>query len=176
MDLSDEPKQSPSRDVIKNELLKEVSERITRIDKEFADGFELIGKYNYTVSFFGSARFKEDHPFYIKAEEIAAALIEEGFTIVTGGGGGVMEAGDRGASEAGGQAIGLNIQLPHEQRPNPYTTEEMSFRYFFTRKVILAYGADAYIYFPGGYGTLDELFEIITLMQTKKMPIAPIIL
>lgn len=176
MDLSDQPNQSPKRDIIKNELLKETSERITRIDREFADGFELIGKYNYTVSIFGSARFDSEHPYYKKAQDVAAALVEEGFTIVTGGGGGVMEAGDRGASEAGGQAIGLNIQLPHEQKPNPYTTEEMSFRYFFTRKVILAYGADAYIYFPGGFGTLDELFEIITLIQTKKAPLAPVIL
>jgi uncharacterized protein (TIGR00730 family) len=176
MDLSDEPNQSPSREIIKNELLKETSERITRIDREFADGFALIGKYNYTVSFFGSARFKPDHPYYQKACDVAGALVKEGFTIVTGGGGGVMEAGDRGAFESGGQSIGLNIQLPHEQKPNPYTTESMSYRYFFTRKVILAYGADAYIFFPGGYGTLDELFEIITLIQTKKMPLAPVIL
>jgi hypothetical protein len=176
MDLSDELKQSPTRKVIEEALRKETSERVTRIDREFDDGFNLINKYNYTVSFFGSARFEEDHPYYKKAEEIAAALVAEGFTIVTGGGGGIMEAGDRGATEAGGQSLGLNIQLPHEQKPNPYTTEEMSFRYFFTRKVILAYGADAYVYFPGGYGTLDELFEIITLIQTKKAPLAPIIL
>jgi uncharacterized protein (TIGR00730 family) len=176
MEHSDNPSQSPKRELIKKELLKETSERITRIDREFADGFDLIGKYNYTVSFFGSARFTEENPFYQKAREIASELVKEGFTIVTGGGGGVMEAGDRGAFEAGGQSIGLNIQLPHEQAPNPYTTESMSYRYFFTRKVILAYGADAYIYFPGGFGTLDELFEIITLMQTKKMPLAPIIL
>jgi uncharacterized protein (TIGR00730 family) len=176
MEHSDNPSQSPRRELIKKELLKETSERITRIDREFADGFDLIGRYNYTVSLFGSARFTEDHPYYQKAREIAGALAKEGFTIVTGGGGGVMEAGDRGAFDAGGQSIGLNIQLPHEQAPNPYTTESMSYRYFFTRKVILAYGADAYIYFPGGYGTLDELFEIITLIQTKKMPLAPIIL
>lgn len=156
--------------------MKETAERVTRIDREFDDGFGLIGKYNYTVSFFGSARFTEDNPYYQKARDVAAMLVKEGYTIVTGGGGGIMEAGDRGASENGGQSIGLNIQLPHEQHANPYTTESMSFRYFFTRKVILAYGADAYIYFPGGFGTLDELFEIITLMQTKKMPLAPIIL
>jgi uncharacterized protein (TIGR00730 family) len=176
MELSDASQQSPRRKIIEQELRTETGERVTRIDREFDDGFKLINKYNYTVSFFGSARFPEDHPYYKKAEEIAAALAQEGFTIVTGGGGGIMEAGDRGASEAGGQAIGLNIQLPHEQKPNPYATEEMSFKYFFTRKVILAYGANAYIYFPGGYGTLDELFEIITLIQTKKAPLAPIIL
>jgi len=176
MDLSDEQQQSASREVIKDELLKETSERIARIAKEFADGFALMGKYNYTVSIFGSARIKEDHPYYQKAREIAAGLAREGFTIVTGGGGGVMEAGDRGATEAGGQSVGLNIQLPFEQKANPYTTESMSYRYFFTRKVILAFEADAYICFPGGYGTFDELFEIITLVQTKKMPKAPIIL
>lgn len=176
MELSDSTEQSPKRKIIEKELRKETSERVTRIDREFDDGFRLINKYNYTVSFFGSARFKEDHPYYQKARDIAASLVQEGFTIVTGGGGGIMEAGDRGASENGGQSIGLNIQLPHEQHANPYTTESMSFRYFFTRKVILAYGADAYIYFPGGFGTLDELFEIITLIQTKKAPLAPIIL
>lgn len=176
MELTDHPNPSPKREVIKKELLNETSERITRIDNEFADGFELIGKYNYTVSFFGSARFEETNPHYQKARDVAAELVKEGYTIVTGGGGGIMEAGDRGASENGGQSIGLNIQLPHEQHANPYTTEAMGFRYFFTRKVILAYGADAYIYFPGGFGTLDELFEIITLMQTKKMPLAPVIL
>lgn len=176
MELSDHPEQSPKRKIIEKELRNETSERVTRIDREFDDGFKLINKYNYTVSFFGSARFTEDHPYYQKARDIAASLVKEGFTIVTGGGGGIMEAGDRGASENGGQSIGLNIQLPHEQAPNPYATDEMSFRYFFTRKVILAYGADAYIYFPGGYGTLDELFEIITLIQTKKAPLAPIIL
>jgi len=176
MELSDHPQQSPKRKIIEQELRKETGERVTRIDREFDDGFKLINKYNYTVSFFGSARFAEDHPYYQKARDIAADLVKEGFTIVTGGGGGIMEAGDRGASENGGQSIGLNIQLPHEQKPNPYATEEMSFRYFFTRKVILAYAADAYIYFPGGFGTLDELFEIITLIQTKKAPLAPIIL
>jgi uncharacterized protein (TIGR00730 family) len=176
MQLSDHPSDSPKREIIQRELIKETAERVSRIDREFDDGFALIGKYNYTVSFFGSARFPEDHPYYKKAREVAAALSDEGYTIVTGGGGGIMEAGDRGATEAGGQSVGLNIQLPHEQSLNPYATESMAFRYFFTRKVILAYGADAYIYFPGGFGTLDELFEIITLMQTKKMPLAPIIL
>jgi hypothetical protein len=142
MEHSDNPSQSPRRELIKKELLKETSERITRIDREFADGFDLIGRYNYTVSLFGSARFTEDHPYYQKAREIAGALAKEGFTIVTGGGGGVMEAGDRGAFDAGGQSIGLNIQLPHEQAPNPYTTESMSYRYFFTRKVIIEHHRD----------------------------------
>lgn len=176
MELSDRPTQSSTRKLIEKTLRDETGARVSRIDREFDDGFKLINKYNYTVSFFGSARFDQSHPYYKKAESIAAALVGRGFTIVTGGGGGIMEAGDRGASEAGGQSVGLNIQLPHEQKPNLYATEEMTFKYFFTRKVILAYGANAYIYFPGGYGTLDELFELMTLIQTKKAPMAPIIL
>lgn len=176
MDLSDEPKQSPKREIIQRELIKETSERLSRIDDEFADGFELINKYNDTITFFGSARFDASHPDYQKAREVAAALSDEGYAIVSGGGGGIMEAANRGALEAGGRSIGLNIQLPKEQSLNEYTNDSMPFRYFFTRKVILAFGASGYVYFPGGYGTLDELFEIITLIQTKKMPLAPIIL
>lgn len=176
MQLSDHPSDSPKREIIERELRKETSERLSRIDQEFADGFDLINKYNDTVSIFGSARFQPDHPYYQKARDIAAALSDEGYAIVTGGGKGIMEAGDRGANEAGGEAIGLNIKLPHEQVLNPYTTDSMAFRYFFTRKVMLAFGARAYLYFPGGFGTLDEFFEILTLMQTKKMPLAPIIL
>jgi uncharacterized protein (TIGR00730 family) len=176
MDLSDEPNQSPRRQIILDELLKETSERVSRIDHEVADGFELINKYNDTITFFGSARMKPDDPYYEKTRSVAQELSKEGYTIVSGGGGGIMEAADRGASEVGGNAIGLNIKLPREQTLNPYATESMSFRYFFTRKVILSFGADAYIFFPGGFGTLDEFFEIITLIQTKKMMLAPVIL
>jgi uncharacterized protein (TIGR00730 family) len=175
MDLSDHPSESSKRAIIQRELIKETADRVSRIDREFADGFDLINKYNDTITFFGSARFDASHPYYQKAREIAGALSDEGYTIVSGGGGGIMEAGDRGAKEAGGNSIGLNIELPREQTLNPYTTESMAFRYFFTRKVILVFGAAAYVYFPGGYGTLDEFFEVITLIQTKKMPIAPII-
>lgn len=176
MDLRDEPNQSPKREIILDELLKETSDRVSRIDHEVADGFDLINKYNDTITFFGSARMKPGDPYYDKARHVAQELSKEGYTIVSGGGGGVMEAADRGASEVGGSAIGLNIKLPREQTLNPYVTESMSFRYFFTRKVILSFGADAYIFFPGGFGTLDEFFEIITLIQTKKMMLAPVIL
>jgi uncharacterized protein (TIGR00730 family) len=176
MDLGDSPTQSPKREIILRELRKETSERLSRIDKEFADGFDLINKYNDTVTFFGSARFTAENPYYKKDEDVAAALSKEGYTVVSGGGGGIMEAADRGAAEVGGDAIGLNIKLPKEQTLNPYATASMAFRYFFVRKVILAYGASAYVFFPGGFGTLDEFFEIITLIQTKKMPVAPVIL
>jgi len=174
---AESPAESLKREVIQKALQQETAERLGRIDKEFADGFEFINKYNDTVSIFGSARENiKDTPYYEMARELARVLSNDGYSVVTGGGGGIMEAGDRGAQEAGGHAIGLNIKLPHEQALNPYATETMAFRYFFTRKVLLAFGAMAYVYFPGGFGTMDELFEIITLMQTKKMPLAPIIL
>jgi uncharacterized protein (TIGR00730 family) len=176
MELSDKPIQSASREIVIKELERETSERLSRIDNEFADGLELMNKYNDTITVFGSARFDEHHPHYKKAVEVSAAISREGYTIVTGGGGGIMEAANRGAFEAGCESIGLNIELPFEQGLNPYTTESMDFRYFFARKVMLAFGSRGYLYFPGGYGTLDELFEIVTLIQTKKMPIAPIIL
>src|SRR5690606_19507522 len=118
----------------------------------------------------------EDNPHYIKARTVGKMLAEEGFAVITGGGGGIMEAANRGAYEAGGTSVGLNIELPHEQNLNPYTTESMPFRYFFARKVMLAYAASALICFPGGFGTLDEMFEVITLVQTGKMPPVPIIL
>jgi uncharacterized protein (TIGR00730 family) len=167
---------TPHRDAIIQLMNHETEERIDRIEKEFKDGFEIVNKFNYTVTVFGSARFLEDNPYYQKARETGSMLAKEGFTVITGGGGGVMEAANRGAYEAGGQSIGLNIQLPHEQQLNPYTTESLAFRYFFARKVMLAYAASALICFPGGFGTLDELFEVITLIQTAKMPPVPVIL
>lgn len=168
--------QTPKQHITKQSIEEETRERITRIDKEFADGFDIVNADRKTVTFFGSARLAEDNRHYQKARELGARLAHEGYTIVTGGGAGIMEAGNRGAFEADGKSVGLNISLPHEQVLNPYTTKSMPFHYFFTRKVLLAYGAEAYVYFPGGFGTLDELFEIVTLIQTKKMPAAPIIL
>lgn len=176
MQLADKKVQSQSREVVIKQLKQETAERLSRIDNEFADGLELMNKQNHTITVFGSARFDEHNPHYKKARFISAEIAKEGYDIVTGGGGGIMEAANRGAFEAGGKSIGLNIELPFEQSLNPYTTDSLNFRYFFARKVMLAFGASGYLYFPGGFGTLDELFEIITLIQTKKMEIAPIIL
>lgn len=167
---------TPHRDAVVRLINHEIEARVDRIEKEFKAGFEIVNQYNYTVTVFGSARFLEDNPHYIKSRELGRMLADDGFAVITGGGGGIMEAANRGAYEAGGKSIGFNITLPHEQTLNPYTTESMSFRYFFARKVMLAYAASALIVFPGGFGTLDEMFEVITLIQTKKMPPVPIIL
>ena len=149
-------------------------ERQVRIQEEFQKGFDVIEKYDKTVTIFGSARTKEDNPHYIMARKLAGMLSQAGFGVVTGGGHGIMEAGNRGAVEAGGEAIGFNIELPFEQTINDYVTDQLEFHYFFSRKVIMSFSAEAYIYFPGGFGTLDEFFEIITLIQTKKIPQVPV--
>ena len=158
------------------DIAEEASERVGRIEKEFTEGFAKVDKHTNTVTIFGSARFKDGNDHYEKARAIGAALANEGYTIVTGGGGGIMEGGNRGAFEAGGQSIGFNITLPHEQVLNPYTTDSMPFHYFFARKVALTFNARGYVYLPGGFGTLDELFEVITLVQTNKLARVPIIL
>lgn len=163
-------------EITKKSVTSSSKDRVGRIDKEFADGFDIVEQFENTVTIFGSARFDENNQYYKSARELSAKLSKAGYVTVTGGGGGIMEAGNRGAFESGGETFGFNISLPHEQVLNPYTTGSLAFHYFFARKVILAYGAEAYVYYPGGYGTLDELFEIVTLIQTNKMPKAPIVL
>jgi uncharacterized protein (TIGR00730 family) len=150
--------------------------RVFRIMSEFVGGFELLRKYGTAATFFGSARYDVGHPVYEASKKLAGLLAQSGFTIITGGGGGVMSAANNGAFEAGGESVGLNIKLPTEQKPNAYLTDVMEFDFFFSRKVMLSFASEVYVYFPGGYGTLDEFFELITLIQTKKISHVPIVL
>lgn len=159
--------------------------RIFRIMAEFIDGWQFLADFKKTVTFFGSARTQEGEKWYEEARKLAKLLAQNGYSVLTGGGPGIMEAANRGAHEAKeespndkkiGDSLGLNIKLPSEQRVNSYVDKSVAFHYFFVRKVMLSYYAQAYIYFPGGYGTLDEMFELITLIQTKKVPSIPIIL
>lgn len=155
---------------------EEDSRRIFRIMAEFEDGFELLGEFHPAVSIFGSHRTKPGTKYYQVSREIAKKLSREGFSVITGAGGGIMEAGNRGAREVGGRSVGLNIELPEEQKPNRYIDHLLSFRYFFCRKVMFVKYAVAFIILPGGYGTLDEFFEAITLIQTKRIDPFPVIL
>ncbi len=142
--------------------------RLFRILAEFVEGFEFLSRLSREVSIFGSARMTPDDPYYQIAIELGYACARAGFAVITGGGPGIMEAANRGADMAGGQSVGLNIQLPREQRENPYVNHSLGFRYFFTRKVMLSAAAQAYVFFPGGIGTLNELIEMVELIQTGK--------
>lgn len=150
--------------------------RIFRIMAEFVEGFEVLAPVTRGVTMFGSARTKPSDRFYQEAHRIAFLLAQARFAVMTGGGPGIMEAANRGAHDAGGASIGLNIVLPQEQRPNPYQTISVDFRYFYVRKVMLVKYANAFLVFPGGFGTMDELFELVTLVQTLKVHPVPVVL
>jgi uncharacterized protein (TIGR00730 family) len=150
--------------------------RVFRIMAEFVEGFETLSKIPKAVTVFGSARTRPGEPEYRQAEELGRALAKAGHTVITGGGPGDMEAVSKGAFEAGGQTVGVCIELPHEEKPNPYLTRVVSFRYFFVRKVMFTKYTKAFVILPGGFGTLDELFEALTLVQTHKVPPFPVIL
>jgi len=150
-------------------------EGAVRIFLEFLRGFEFMQMDRPCVTVFGSARFREGHPYYEQAREMGRTLGEAGFGVMTGGGPGIMEAANRGCKEAGGLSIGANISLPHEQKPNPYIDKFMEFEHFFVRKVIMVKYSCAFIVCPGGFGTLDEIFETLVLMQTKKIDDFPVV-
>ncbi|HEY6804318.1 MAG TPA: TIGR00730 family Rossman fold protein [Pyrinomonadaceae bacterium] len=150
--------------------------RVFRIMGEFVEGFDELASLTRGISVFGSARTKPDHPDYKAAQITAGLLAKEGFAVITGGGPGIMEAANRGAFEAGGLSIGCNIELPFEQKPNPYQTRGVTFKYFFVRKMMFVKYSLGFVIFPGGFGTFDELFEALTLIQTKKIRDFPVVL
>lgn len=150
--------------------------RVFRIMAEFVEGFEELAAIGPAVSIFGSARTEPDNKYYQKAQETAKLFAKAGFTVITGGGGGIMEAANKGAFEAGAKSIGLNIDLPTEQLPNEYQNLTLNFRYFFCRKVMFLKYAHGFVVFPGGYGTMDEFFESLTLIQTLRQAYFPVIL
>jgi uncharacterized protein (TIGR00730 family) len=157
-----------------------IDDRPTRgrkVGREISDGLAFIREHPKSVTIFGSSKLGPENIYYSKAENLAKKIVEEtGYAVTTGGGPGIMEGANKGAKEAGGHSLGLGIELPREQEFNSYVTEQFEFHYFFTRKVGLAFSAEVYIFFPGGFGTLDEFFEIITLVQNKKIQKVPIIL
>ena len=158
------------------DALAEDTWRMFRILGEFVQGFEELAGVGKAVTVFGSARLGEESQTYASARQLASDLAEAGYTILTGGGPGIMEAANRGAIDAGGRSFGLNIDLPHEQSPNQYQTDSIQFKYFFVRKVMLVKYSTAFVVFPGGFGTIDELFEALTLIQTKKIKPFPVYL
>jgi uncharacterized protein (TIGR00730 family) len=150
--------------------------RALRIMGEFVEGFDSLARLGPAVTIFGSARTKPDHPNFKAAEQLAAKFAKRGITVITGGGPGIMEAANKGALEAGGESVGLGIELPHEQSINEYCTLALNFRYFFVRKTMFVKYAQGFVIFPGGYGTFDELFESLTLVQTGKIDHFPVVL
>ena len=170
-------KHLPQKPLTKKEVRELAKKRVSVISEEFTEGFAFLEKYPRSVTFFGSARFTEENEYYIKARSLAGRIVKElGYSILSGGGPGIMEAANRGAFENNGDSLGLTIELPEGQAVNPYINASIDFFYFFSRKVCLAFSAEAYLFFPGGFGTMDEVFEILTLVQTHKIEQVPVIL
>jgi len=163
-------------DMLKKDFTQEDTWRVFRIMAEFVEGFQDLAHIEPAIAVFGSARTKPSDPAYKLTVRLARGLASEGFTVVTGGGPGLMEAANKGAKEAGGLSVGLNIALPFEQQPNPYAQLQMHFRYFFCRKVMFVKYASGFVIMPGGYGTMDELFESLTLIQTQRIKPFPVVL
>lgn len=155
----------------------DIETHLKRIESEFRDGFEFLRKYRRSVTIFGSSQAKPESAHYKAAHELADRVIRElSYAVVTGGGPGVMEAANKGAYEAGGPSLGMGVSIPHERSTNSFVTQYIKFSYFFLRKTMMTFAAEAYVFFPGGFGTFDELFSILTLIQTGKIPRVPIIL
>src|SRR3989344_3404169 len=161
----------------RHEINKNIHGHVNEISREFKAGFEELKKYPKSVTIFGSSHSNHANPHYREAQELAYKIVKElGYSVITGGGPGIMAGANLGAQEAGGDSVGFNIDLPNQQHTNPYTTSRIHFNYFFIRKTMLTFAAEAYVFFPGGYGTFDEFFSIITLIQTHKIPRIPLIL
>jgi uncharacterized protein (TIGR00730 family) len=154
---------------VKEDFRETFQWKIFKIMAEFIDGFHFLADLKRTITIFGSTSFTPKNNYYEEARKLGQLLAKGGFTVITGGGPGIMEAANRGAFEAKGESVGINIQLPDGQRMNKYVTKPIGFHYFFTRKVMLSFSSRAYVFFPGGFGTLDEFFEMITLVQTRKL-------
>ncbi|MBI2054450.1 MAG: TIGR00730 family Rossman fold protein [Candidatus Staskawiczbacteria bacterium] len=163
--LYPDPKLPP----VKEDLRKTFRWNISKITSELVSGFKFISDFKKAVTVFGSTSFSEDNPYYQEARKMGSILAKKGYTVVTGGGPGIMEAANRGAFEAEGESVGMNIQLPEGQRINKYVTKPIGFYHFFTRKAMMSFSSNGYVFFPGGFGTLEEFFEMITLVQTKKL-------
>jgi len=170
------PSQVPFVPKSRKEFEQETNERVDRIDDEFTRAFEFLKKYPNSVTFYGSSLASEGSVHYEQARRLGERIASLGYAVITGGGPGIMEAANRGAFEADGASVGLHIELPQEENLNEYVNDHMSFRYFFIRKVALAFAAEAYLFFPGGFGTLDEFFELMTLLRTRKIKELPVLL
>jgi len=175
-DAPDPLQQHPAHELLRGpDELRADYHRADKVHEEMLAGFRALADIGPAVTVFGSARFEEGSTYYEMARSLGRALADAGYTVITGGGPGVMEAANRGAKEQGGRSIGCNIRLPHEQAPNPYLDEVVTFEYFFVRKMMLVKYSSGYVTLPGGFGTLDEFFETATLVQTGKMPRLPLV-